>query len=333
MRRRLLLAPAGLLLTVATACTTPVPISGSTTTTAPVKTAAPMTAAPTTAAPTSTTASTTTTTTTPSSTVDPTALPIGDGKYTTAGPTKGYIYSCQSTFNGGGASATGSWFNADTGTWDSTTKPEVDGEVIWPNATFTVTLDGTVRRVTGNDLPINDTTGVYPIQPSDDAYQYDRNPNSIKAQTVSYNLPATPQLAASASCTGMGPIGVMLSGPYFFNALDAGGRDAGAHEILDRCDGHPERSGAYHYHSLSSCSADSTGPTEHSALAGYALDGFGIYGIKGENGQQLGTADLDECHGHTHTITWDGQQVSMYHYHATMDYPYTIGCYRGTPVR
>jgi len=24
--------------------------------------------------------------------------------------------------------------------------------------------------------------------------------------------------------------------------------------------------------------------------------------------------------------------VSMYHYHATYEYPYTLGCFRGTPI-
>ena len=40
--------------------------------------------------------------------------------------------------------------------------------------------------------------------------------------------------------------------------------------------------------------------------------------------------DLDACHGHTHAILWDGASKEMYHYHATWDFPYTIGCLRGT---
>ena len=48
----------------------------------------------------------------------------------------------------------------------------------------------------------------------------------------------------------------------------------------------------------------------------------------------LTNADLDECHGHTHTITWDGKAVVMYHYHATREFPYTVGCFRGaSPAR
>ena len=66
------------------------------------------------------------------------------------------------------------------------------------------------------------------------------------------------------------------------------------------------------------------------ALVGYLLDGFGIYGPHGEKGLALASKDLDECHGHTHTIAWEGQQVAMYHYHATPDFPYTAGCLRGS---
>ena len=70
----------------------------------------------------------------------------------------------------------------------------------------------------------------------------------------------------------------------------------------------------------------------HSDLVGYALDGYGLYGPFGENGARLTNADLDACHGHTHTIPWDGAPVSLYHYHVTREYPYTVGCYHGTPA-
>ena len=124
---------------------------------------------------------------------------------------------------------------------------------------------------------------------------------------------------------------MLLTGSPVFNAVDAGGRDAVAHELQDGCQGHPEIRGQYHYHNLTSCIADPG--TGHSALVGYAFDGFGIYGTRGEDGKQLTNAALDECHGHTHAIEWDGRSVVMYHYHATAEYPYTVGCARGTVVR
>ena len=71
-----------------------------------------------------------------------------------------------------------------------------------------------------------------------------------------------------------------------------------------------------------------------SGLVGYALDGFGIYGMKDPaTGRDYHDADLDACHGITGPIVWNGHRVNMYHYVLTEEYPYTIGCFRGTPVK
>jgi hypothetical protein len=149
---------------------------------------------------------------------------------------------------------------------------------------------------------------------------------------VRIELPVNPVLANSPSCAP-GAIGILLTGSVLFSALDAPGRDAVAHETQDKCQGHPQQSGVYHYHSLSSCLADDRTSDGHSRLMGYALDGFGIYGRRGEGGKTLTSADLDECHGHTHRIDWDGKSVTMYHYHATWDFPYSVGCLRGSYSR
>lgn len=36
--------------------------------------------------------------------------------------------------------------------------------------------------------------------------------------------------------------------------------------------------------------------------------------------------------GRTSTVLWDGVEQEIYHYSATLEYPYTIGCFRGSPV-
>ena len=259
---------------------------------------------------------------------DLTRLPVGDGRYVTA-PQAGSVFTCMSysQSNAVGAHQQGPWFNGD-GTFDITRKAVVDGAVQW-NSAFTITLNGSTRDIVANALP-NHPTGIYPIQASDDAYEYDRNPNAIREQKVLLSLPANPAVAGEPACVG-GEIGIMLSGVVLFNAFDAGGRDAVAHETQDSCDGHPEVTGLYHYHSLSNCLQDTV--TGHSSLMGYAWDGFGIYGLRGEDGVIMTNADLDECHGHTHMINWDGQMTEMYHYHATYEFPYVIGCFRGSPVR
>jgi hypothetical protein len=257
--------------------------------------------------------------------LDLTRLPLGDERLA-ASPQVGWIWPCRvGESGGGGAGAEGPWFNGD-GTYDGTAKASVAGAVSWP-ASFSSTLQGDARVFAGNNLP-DHPTGIYPVQSTDPAYQYDRNPSSIAAQDVSFSLPANPVAAGQPSCVP-GGIGIMLSGSVLFNALDATGRDAVAHELQDGCQGHPQRDGVYHYHNLTSCISDAGSADGHSALLGYILDGFGLYGQHGVGGATLSSADLDACHGHTHQIEWDGQLVEMYHYHATSDFPYTVGCIRG----
>ena len=122
-----------------------------------------------------------------------------------------------------------------------------------------------------------------------------------------------------------------LTGVALYNALDAPGRDAVAHETQDACEGHPQESGIYHNHNVSNCALKAldskTGPSK---LVGYAVDGFGIYGPRDQNGKTLSSADLDACHGITSPVMWDGKLVTMYHYVATLDFPYTVGCLKGS---
>lgn len=260
--------------------------------------------------------------------VDLTRLPIGDGKIS-GSPEVGSVWSCASQFRiPGPNSKVGDWFRND-GTFDLFAKPEVAGEVYWPSE-LTITLEGDFRVVSGNLLP-DTPTGEFPIGRTTEAYQYDTNPNAIKAQEIQVMLPRVPEFAAEPSCLDMGAIGVMLTGASFFNSLDAAGLDAVAHEIQDGCQGHPQGAGIYHYHSLSLCQESNQAGEGHSPLVGYAFDGFGIYGHQGEGGKVLTNADLDACHGHTHQIEWDGETRELYHYHATWEYPYTIGCFMGTP--
>jgi hypothetical protein len=243
-------------------------------------------------------------------------------------PRRGYVFACMTQFRGGGAQHAGDWIRGST--WDETAKITVQGAVAWTNARFSVDIASGERRIAGNGLPIDHATGIFPVQPSDPAFRIDRNPNSIREQQLSFSLPLAPALAARPSCVPMGMIGVALSGVAIFNALDAAGRDAVAHEVQDRCNGHPEMRGEYHYHGPSPCIA---GATARSALVGYALDGFGIYSGYDENGKEITNADLDECHGRVSRIAWDGKETTMYHYVLTREYPYTVACFRGAPVR
>ena len=79
----------------------------------------------------------------------------------------------------------------DNTEYDVNKKVAVEGTVQWTGATR-CTIDGGNRVITTNDLPRDHTTGVFPVQPSDPAYQYDRNPNQIAAQSLTYTLDASP---------------------------------------------------------------------------------------------------------------------------------------------
>ena len=262
--------------------------------------------------------------------IDPSAVPLGDG-YVSSSPKVGYVDSCVTTFPPiGGASVVGPWIDTSTKTWDPLTKPAVQGAVSWSEARFSVTVNGAGRTVAGDDLPIGHTTGTFPISPTDPAHAYDQNPNAISAQSVSWSLPSDPVAAAQPGCLGLGPVGILDDGVYLFDALDGEGRDAGAHEVLDSCQEHPQGAGILHHHQVPSCLLSlAPGP---STLVGYAADGYGIYVERSAEGALLTNTDLDACHGRTSAVLWNGKVQDVYHYDATSEYPYTVGCYHGTPI-
>jgi hypothetical protein len=205
----------------------------------------------------------------------------------------------------------------------------VRGEVAWPNAFFTISTNAYNRILTGNGLPVATTTGIFPTQKNDPAFAFDENPNPIQEQSVNVFIPLNPTIAPKPSCLEP-QIGYALDGVVFQFALSSMmGHDEIAYEMQDACGGMPEPAGIYHRHALSSCIPHIN---EKNALVGYALDGFGIFSPYDSTGKELTTSALDECHGITSPITWDGKEVAMYHYVLTRDYPYTVGCFRGTPT-
>lgn len=262
--------------------------------------------------------------------VDPVAVPLGDG-YVSSGPRVGYVDSCTTTFSGAGAQAEGPWIDAASHTWDPQAKAAVEGSVRWPGAYMRERVAHGKRVLSFDDLPLHDTTGTFPIASTDPAYRYDHNPNSIRAQAFRWRLPLHPRAARSPHCTSGGPIGVLDDGVVLYNALDAGGRDAVAHEVQDRCDGHPAGSGTYHHHDIPACIL-TRAPNGRATLVGYALDGYGIYVEKDARGDLPTNRGLDACHGRTSRVRFDGRETRVYHYVATTEYPYVVGCFHGKPI-
>jgi hypothetical protein len=213
-------------------------------------------------------------------------------------------------------------------TYDLTQKYVVDGSVSWPG-TFKEKFKGKRLRVSGNGLPTDHPTGIFPIQMSDDAYQADQNGSSIISYDLSLSLPRYPERNKKATCAG-GEVGVSRSGVAIYSPLDALGRDAIAFELQDACGGHPNAMG-YHYHGRPACSGGTSGK-KHSKVIGWAFDGFPITGPLGDKGRYMGLDDLDKCHGHSHEIKYFGQRLKLFHYHATEEFPYVVGCFRGDPA-
>jgi hypothetical protein len=255
-------------------------------------------------------------------------LPVGDEKWTLTDPSVGTIFLCRDTFvadGQAGAQNRGPWFVDGDTSFDIDLKAAIQGSVTW-SPRLSVTVDGAQRVIATNDLPEH-PTGEFPVAHDDPARVYDANPNSISEQSLEYRLTVSPEYG-EPQCMG-GEVGVMLTGVALFNGFDAGGRDAGAWEVQDTCDGHPQNRGVYHYHSLSSCISEVGVDT----VIGWALDGFPITGPTVSAGNVLTTADLDECHGLISDVLVDGEVVTTYHYVMTQDFPYSVSCFRATPMR
>ncbi len=193
------------------------------------------------------------------------------------------------------------------------------------------------------------------------SYEFDqKTPNALAEQAWNWSVPLEPTVAATPTSilNTLGTLGFTVTGlPIYgptegpFPPAEAFG-DPEYNGILDSCGGHTGPASEYHDHAVISTSDCGF---EASPIVGYALDGFPIYGPNGcldlacENVvemtsgyEQTGNPTsnawtaytyvggsepgmLDECNG---TYGPDG----TYRYHATSGFPYTFGCFKGTPV-
>ena len=154
------------------------------------------------------------------------------------------------------------------------------------------------------------------------------NPNRIQEQNLVLRVPRNPTVSDTVSDTNLGPIGVAINGVALFNQY--AGRTAVGDwlplereiETFDTSNGHPEQRSMYHYHLEPLFLTQD----DESALIGWSLDGFPVYGPLNPDGT---APDLDELNGEFGPTPEypDG----IYHYHVTDIDPYLIGGYRGTP--
>ena len=211
---------------------------------------------------------------------------------------------------------------------------------------FKVTTTKTTRNFKGNGIP-NHPIGVFPIPSNNASYPYyaalpaEGYPNAAAIPVMPYNLnvtvPRNPKPNATPTCINDLTTGIVTQTGAAWHVEVAPNAqlqifDPNAALPTDRCFGHPY-AGMYHYHGYSWKCFPNPGAAGHpSPLYGYAIDGFGVYGPFGENGKLIHNTDLDVCHGHYGWVKWDGVMKYMYHYHVNNEYPYSIGCFRGTPV-
>lgn len=175
------------------------------------------------------------------------------------------------------------------------------------------------------------------------------SPGVPRAEDVEYRFPSNPEVAAETSEVPLlGALGVAINGiPIFGQAEGTGGDVLSLGDGFTECGGHNGPSG-YHYHTFDVTGSDDCRFTEEDAAAGvlygYAFDGFPIYGNNEyASSYELtdeslfasdtwsahtyieGSGDLDECNGRT-------DEDGNYAYYTTESFPYTVGCFRGTPT-
>ena len=251
-------------------------------------------------------------------------LRLGDEYLTTEAPRRNFLYSCE----GPNPTAPGAresritWINFAQNTWNFLQKLWLPAGGFTPAAgTYSQDITDKERKITFNNLPLDGKIGDWPMTQYPDLTRIDGNPGVPAARESSFVYALNPVLADKPSCLPLGTIGVTVNGVALFNAADGRGDDAVAREIVDVFGGHPAMT-MYHYHFIPPRLDTEFLEDGHSGVVGYINDGFPIYGYLGENGNEMSNNDLDECHGHDHDHLG-------YHYHATIEYPYTVGCYKG----
>jgi len=173
----------------------------------------------------------------------------------------------------------------------------------------------------------------------------------VACETWTYmKVPANPT-KGSFQKSGMGPVGMAVSGAFIFNhqSMPTGINDVAPlveANTFDDCGGHSTPHNEYHYHKVPNCIPG----YDRCGLMGYHYDGFAVYGIncKATDGKPLKSCytltsganpedtnsyvfnsanagcNLDESNG------YDFGGDKGYAYVFSLDYPFSIPGYYGT---
>jgi hypothetical protein len=161
------------------------------------------------------------------------------------------------------------------------------------------------------------------------------NPNQIAAKNYTVDIPTAPN-TTSKSMMMIAVVGVAVNGIPIYANFAAPGDDIFLEAMtFDKCGGHPQKDGNYHYHSEPwAISYDDAN------LVGVMRDGYPLYGRKDQDGSY---PTLDDFGGHT-GVTPDSTSTPVYHYHVNeqtsmnpmtkgeKQWFLTKGTFRGTPL-
>lgn len=133
-----------------------------------------------------------------------------------------------------------------------------------------------------------------PDHPAEDG-ALKRNPNTRCTIWQFVQLPLAPSKSATGTVSGMGDIGVAVTGAFIFNDLrDPSGALALPEEAdtFDYCNGHSSPFKSYHYHANMNCTTSTllqgTTDPDVCALFGYYYDGVPVYAFcRDSNGKQM----------------------------------------------
>jgi hypothetical protein len=221
----------------------------------------------------------------------------------------------------------------------------------------TVTLNGTTISIESNGLPNHtspywsnttercmegpqgnimctnsNTTENHPlfVEPTVTSYE-EMAPGNIDDFNGSYTLSVAlePELATTSTATGLGPIGIAVSGAMIYN--DSEGPNIPLNNAIGSLDYTAAHTGpqSYHYHLEPKAWSN-----DDDKLIGIIADGFFLYGRKCNATGDYPT-DLDSSGGHVSTTQYTTTPV--YHYHIQNElylnqyYILFPGDYKGTP--
>ena len=198
----------------------------------------------------------------------------------------------------------------------------------WSNTTERSAIDPMGNELVTEAASANHALFVAPTVTSFEAMA----PGNIDNFNGSYStrVSAYPVKGSSTSSTGLGAIGMAVSGSMIYND------EEGPNVPLDNAVVSLDYSGAhtgpqsYHYHLEPLAWSEND-----NELIGFISDGFFLYGRKCSSNNNYPT-DLDESGGHT-SITQHSEGVEEYHYHIQNElylnqyYILFPGDYQGTP--